>query len=189
MPTLELWLSCFTKPLSTMYLNVDKNSMTMCLPKGVRETVKPLDRQSLLTLCHWWWERLQQCLWPRHTFLFLEVVAERSAVVDLRQKKKKERKEDDITVTPHKADTGFNLTQLCVFTSRHGSIKGQNEKAIHWLVCYIIAIVYALGFLEQHVTGVFNLRLTCQKKKKGNNVANYQYYFNEYVAVLIFDED
>lgn len=58
------------------------------------------------------------------------------------------------------------------------------------MVCYIIAIVYALGFLEQHVTGVFNLRLTCQKKKKkGNNVADYQYYFNEYVAVLIFDED
>lgn len=58
------------------------------------------------------------------------------------------------------------------------------------MVCYIIAIVYALGFLEQHVTGVFNLRLTCQKKKKKEIMwLTINILFNEYVAVLIFDED
>lgn len=119
MPTLELWLSCFTKPLSTMYLNVDKNGVTMCLPKGVRETAKPLYPRSLLTLCHRWWERLQQCLWPRHTFLFLEVVAEKSAVVDLRQEKTKKKRRWHHSDTTQKADTGStsDTAAVCVYQS------------------------------------------------------------------------
>lgn len=46
---------------------------------------------------------------------------------------------------------------LYVFTGGHGSIKGQNKKALHCPVLHIIAVVYRLSFFIQQVAGTLDL--------------------------------
>lgn len=55
--------------------------------------------------------------------------------------------------------------QRFAFTCGHGSIKGQNKKALHGLVLHVIAVVYGLCFFIQQVTRTLNLHLTCQTRR------------------------
>lgn len=166
MPTLELWLSCFTNPLSMMYL-YGKQIGRWCVLQRCYETIKWLLPKHMVAVVNTASDHRPHSLYA--------IDGERCCCnvgghYTLPYSWRWRLKDLPLLICNQTEKDKCCFTRQIIrcnscgmyFTSRHGTIKRQNKKAFHGLVLYIVAVVYSLSFLIQQVTGTLNLWLTCQ---------------------------